>query len=69
MPSFAWLIDLENGVERQLTHLPADFDLRDFDLSPDDRALVLERVEERSGIVLISGIRRHAISLARRVAE
>jgi len=31
---------------------------RDFDLSPDDRALVLERVEERSGIVLISGIRR-----------
>jgi hypothetical protein len=58
MPSFAWLIDLENGVERQLTHLPADFDLRDFDLSPDDRALVLERVEERSGIVLISGIRR-----------
>jgi len=53
-----WLVDMETGVERQLTHLPPDFDLRDFDLSPDDRALVLERVEERSGIVLISGIRR-----------
>jgi Tol biopolymer transport system component len=53
-----WLIDLQNGGERQLTHLPADFDVRDFDISPDDRELVVERVEERSGIVLISGIRR-----------
>jgi Tol biopolymer transport system component len=51
-----WLIDLESGAERQLTRLPTDFDLRDFDISPDDRDLVLERVEERSGIVLISGI-------------
>ena len=53
-----WLIDLQGGAERQLTHLPADFDLRDFDISPDGRELVIERVEERSGIVLISGIRR-----------
>jgi len=52
-----WLIDLQSGGERQLTHLPADFDVRDFDISPDDRELVVERVEERSGIVLISGIR------------
>jgi Tol biopolymer transport system component len=52
-----WLIDLQSGAERQLTHLPADFDVRDFDISPDDRELVVERVEERSGIVLISGIR------------
>lgn len=53
-----WLIDLETGAERQLTRRPPDFDVRDFDLSPDDRDLVLEPVEERSGIVLISGIRR-----------
>jgi Tol biopolymer transport system component len=52
-----WLIDLQSGEERQLTRLPADFDVRDFDISPDDRELVVERVEERSGIVLISGIR------------
>jgi dipeptidyl aminopeptidase/acylaminoacyl peptidase len=53
-----WLIDLDTGAERQLTRLPPDFDVRDFDISPDDSELVLERVEERSGIVLISGIRR-----------
>ena len=53
-----WLFDLQSGEERQLTHLPADFDVRDFDISPDDRELVVERVEERSGIVLISGIQR-----------
>ena len=53
-----WLIDLDTGAERQLTRLPPDFDVRDFDISADDRELVLERVEERSGIVLISGIRR-----------
>jgi Tol biopolymer transport system component len=53
-----WLIDLDTGAERQLTRLPPDFDVRDFDIAPDDQELVLERVEERSGIVLISGIRR-----------
>jgi Tol biopolymer transport system component len=49
-----WLIDLQSGAERQLTYLPADFDVRDFDISPDDRELIVERVEERSGIVLIN---------------
>lgn len=48
-----WLMDPETGAERQLTHLPADFDIRDFDISPDGRELVLERVEERSDIVLL----------------
>ena len=52
-----WLIDLQSGGARQLTHLPADVDVRDFDISADDRELVLERVEECSGIVLITGIR------------
>src|SRR5215470_16679075 len=27
-----WLINLETGAERQLTNLPTDFDVRDFDL-------------------------------------
>ncbi|MEI9974888.1 MAG: hypothetical protein WDO73_24245 [Ignavibacteriota bacterium] len=48
-----WFVDLETGVERQLTHLPDDFDLRDFDISPDGREVVLERVRERSDIVLL----------------
>jgi Tol biopolymer transport system component len=48
-----WLLDLETGAERQLTRLPADFNIRDFDVSADGRELVLERVEEHSNIVLI----------------
>jgi Tol biopolymer transport system component len=48
-----WLFDLETGTERQLTHLPADFDIRDFDVSPDGREVVLERLQERSDVVLM----------------
>lgn len=48
-----WLIDLGTGTERQLTHLPADFDIRDFDVSPDGREVVLERLQERSDVVLM----------------
>ena len=48
-----WLIDLDTGAERQLTHLPSEFELRDFDISPNGRELVLERVEERSDVVLM----------------
>ena len=48
-----WLIDLETGAKRQLTNLPADFDIRDFDISPDGREVVLERVQERSDVELL----------------
>ena len=48
-----WLVDLATGTERQLTHLPADFDIRDFDVSPDGREIVLERLQERADVVLI----------------
>jgi Tol biopolymer transport system component len=48
-----WLIDLETGTERQLTNLTADFDIRDFDISPDGRDVVLERVQEHSDVVLM----------------
>jgi Tol biopolymer transport system component len=48
-----WLIDLETGAERQLTNLHPDFDIRDFDVSPDGREVVLERVQERSDVVLL----------------
>ncbi len=48
-----WLTDPETGVERQLTNLPGDFDIGDFDISPDGHEVVLERVEERSDIVLL----------------
>jgi hypothetical protein len=46
-----WLLDLETGAERALTALPAEFDLRDFDVSPDGREAVLEQAQEQSDIV------------------
>jgi Tol biopolymer transport system component len=52
-----WLTDPETGAERQLTNLPGDFDIRDFDISPDGRDVVLERVQERSDIVLLDPVR------------
>ena len=48
-----WLVDLETGAQRRVTELPPDFDVRDFDVSPDGRELVLEQVQERSDVVLI----------------
>ncbi|WP_158945096.1 PD40 domain-containing protein [Granulicella sp. S190] len=48
-----WLIDLKTGAERQLTNIASDFDIGDFDISPDGRDVVLERVQERSNIVLL----------------
>ena len=53
-----WAVDLESGAEHQLTRLPADFDIREFDLSPDGREVVLERVQERSDVVLLELARR-----------
>jgi Tol biopolymer transport system component len=48
-----WLLDLETGAERQLTNLSPDFDIRDFDISPDGREVVFEREQERSDVVLL----------------
>ena len=48
-----WLIDLGTGAERQLTNLPPEFDIQDFDISPDGREAVIERVQERSRVVLL----------------
>jgi hypothetical protein len=48
-----WLIDLQTGAEKQLTNLPPDFDIRDFDISADGKEVVLQRVQERSDVVLL----------------
>ena len=53
-----WLIDLRTGSERQLTDLPTDFDVRDFDLSPDGHEAVLERIQDGSEVVLVELARR-----------
>ena len=48
-----WLVDLETGVERQLTNLAPEFEIRDFDISPDGSEVVMEREQERSNVVLL----------------
>jgi len=53
-----WLVDLETGSERQLTNFTPEFNIRDFDISPDGHDVVLERVQERSDIVLLDLSRR-----------
>ncbi len=53
-----WLINVETGAERQLTSLPPDFDVRDFDISPDGDEIVLEREQERSEVALLDLHRR-----------
>jgi dipeptidyl aminopeptidase/acylaminoacyl peptidase len=48
-----WLINLETGAERQLTKLAPDFNISDFDISADGSEALLERVQERSSVVLL----------------
>jgi hypothetical protein len=48
-----WLINLETGAERQLTNLAPDFDIRDFDISPDGREVVIERVQGHADVALL----------------
>jgi Tol biopolymer transport system component len=48
-----WVIDLETGAAQQLTNVPADFDVRDFDISTDGHEAILERAQARSHVVAI----------------
>jgi Tol biopolymer transport system component len=48
-----WSIDIATGAERQLTDFPPDFEVRDFDVSPDGQELVVEQIEDHADIVLL----------------
>ncbi|MGH7605133.1 MAG: protein kinase domain-containing protein [Gemmatimonadaceae bacterium] len=48
-----WLVDLSTGKRRQLTKLAPGESLQRFDVSPDGKQIVFERVKENSDIVLI----------------
>lgn len=48
-----WVVDLATGEMQQLTHMPAEFDVRDFDLSADGAEAILERAQARSDVVVI----------------
>ena len=53
-----WAVDLESGAERQLTAVPRDFSIQDFDISPDGREIILHRLQEQSDLVLLDVPRR-----------
>jgi Tol biopolymer transport system component len=48
-----WLIDLATGAERQVSDFGPEFTVRDFDVSPDGREIVVEQIQQQSDIVLI----------------
>jgi Tol biopolymer transport system component len=48
-----YLVDLETGSERQLTHLGRDFVIHDFDVAADGSAILFDDVQQSSDIVLV----------------
>jgi Tol biopolymer transport system component len=48
-----WMIDVATGRQRQLTDLRQSYSLRNFDISPDGKQILFDRVRENSDIVLI----------------
>ncbi|MGB9329896.1 MAG: hypothetical protein WCB10_03925 [Steroidobacteraceae bacterium] len=51
-----WLLDLRTGEQRVLGQLPADFDIRDFDISPDGSEVVFDRGQLNSDLALIDRV-------------
>jgi Tol biopolymer transport system component/DNA-binding winged helix-turn-helix (wHTH) protein len=52
-----WQLDPHTGTQRQLTDLPSNFAIGDFDVSPDGTEIIFERVQESSSIALIEPTR------------
>ncbi len=50
--NFSW-VDLETGKQRQLTELKTDLEIQSFDVSPDGKQIVFDRVRNNSDIVLM----------------
>jgi Tol biopolymer transport system component len=53
-----WAVDLETGQRRQLTNLKAGDSIGSFDVSPDGRQILFDRVRQNSDIVVID-LARH----------
>jgi hypothetical protein len=48
-----WVVDLQGRGARQLTALPRDFTVDDFDISADGTDLILDKREDNSDMALI----------------
>jgi hypothetical protein len=51
-----WQVDLDTGMQRQLTNLSRNFVIKDFDVSSNGQEIVFDRVQENSDLVLIDRI-------------
>lgn len=52
-----WLVDIDSGAERQLSHVPGDSAIGNFDLSADGSEIVFDRQQANSDLVLIERVR------------
>jgi Tol biopolymer transport system component len=48
-----WILDIATKRTRQLAHLTANATMRTFDITPDGKQIVFDRLRENSDIVLI----------------
>jgi Tol biopolymer transport system component len=46
-------VNVDTGARRQLTDLKSGYFLRDFDISPDGKQIVFDRIQENSNVGLI----------------
>jgi Tol biopolymer transport system component len=53
-----WMVELETGQRRQLTNLKPGYSITSFDVSPDGRQIIFDRVRQNSDIVLIDLARK-----------
>lgn len=53
-----WMVELETGQRHQLTNLKPGYSITSFDVSPDGRQILFDRVRQNSDIVLIDLARK-----------
>jgi tricorn protease-like protein len=51
-----WQVDLDTGMQRQLTSLSRNFVIKDFDVSSNGQEIVFDRVQENSDLLLIDRV-------------